>query len=163
MSFVNLNLSELYRKVESNVQFPWISALGCCTFEVQNAMSSTYDWRRLGVQQQVSDPCEADVMIVAGWINESFKEEILAAYTKLGGRRSVIAVGACAISGAPYSMATKKMILVSDILPVDVFVPGCPPRPEAILDAIRLLKQKILPGPNQTAVLYEALKETPRS
>lgn len=162
MSWMHAKLELLLQKVEASVQFPWVMATGCCRYELESVRSSTYDWRRLGIMNQALHASEADLLIVAGWINPEFKEEIIAAYSRLVGRRSVIAVGACAISGSPYKCDGDKRIVVSDFLPVDVYVPGCPPRPEAILDALRLLKKRIHPEPDQRTILHEALRETPR-
>lgn len=148
--------------MESHVHFPFIVASGCCKSELENVMSSTYDWSRLGVQRQAEDPQDADLLIVAGWIDPSFAQDLREVYVKLIGRKSVIAVGACSISGGPYLTSGVKPVLAADILPVDVFVPGCPPRPEAIIEAVRLLKDKMRPKPSPTTVLYSALKDHSR-
>ncbi len=157
--WLKTKLDSLIANMESHIHFPFIVANGCCRPEIENVSSSTYDWSRLGVQKNANEPEQADLLIVAGWINESVASEIKDIYKNLIGRRSVIAVGACALSGGPYTVSGNKPILVSDILPVDVYVPGCPPRPEAIIEAIRLLKNKMQPRPNQTSVLYSALKD----
>ncbi len=163
MAWHAFRLQEFRNSLEAMVQFPWIMASGCCRIEVENASTATYDWRRLGVQNLALHPTEADTLIVAGWINHEMKSEIENVYAQLRGSKSVIAVGACALSGSPYRMSGESLILASDILPVDVFVPGCPPRPELILDAIRLLKEKIVPGPDHESVLHEALRDTSRT
>jgi NADH:ubiquinone oxidoreductase subunit B-like Fe-S oxidoreductase len=121
-------------------------------------MTSTYDWRRLGVGRLVDSPSQADVLLVGGWINDSRCEEIKAAYSEMVGAKSVIAVGSCVLSGSPYAPGASKTILASQILPVDVFVPGCPPRPEALLEAFHLLKQKRRPSKDQDKIIYEALR-----
>ena len=163
--WIKLNFDRIMNQLESNLHVPWILATGCCRVELENVGSATYDWHRLGVEKMGEHPSQADLLIVAGWVNESLKKEIELAYKQLSGQKMVMAVGACAISGSPYSNGhySNRPILVSDIIPVDVVVPGCPPRPEMLLDALRLLKQKILPGPDQRKVLYEALRQTPRS
>lgn len=152
-------IDNLIANMESHIHFPYIVANGCCRPEVENVASSTYDWSRLGVQKECDEPEQADLLIVAGWINESVATDLKDIYKNLIGRRSVIAVGACALSGGPYAVSGQKPVLVSDILPVDVYVPGCPPRPEAIIEAVRLLKFKMQPRPDQTSVLYSALKD----
>lgn len=162
MTWLSVQSSKLVSHLESKIHIPWIVASGCCRVELENASSSTYDWKRLGVEDVAVHPSESDLLIVAGWINPELQREIESAYNHMSGRKSVIAVGACALSGSPYKVRNGK-ITVSDIVPVDVFVPGCPPKPESILDAIRLLKEKILPGPDQRTVLHEALKDAPRT
>lgn len=148
--------------METHVHLPFVVANGCCQIELENVASSTYDWRRLGVQKVAIQPDEADLLIVAGWINPQVAEELKRVHSSLVGRKSVIAVGACAISGGPYLASNQKPILASDILPVDVYVPGCPPRPESLIEAIRLLKYKLQPQPDRMSVLYSALKDNTR-
>lgn len=151
-------LKEFIEKSESKIHIPWTLTRGCCSVELENVASSTYEWRRLGIENSADHPSQADTLIVAGWINSDFAEELKEAYAQLSGVRAVIAVGTCALSGAPYKLSGEKVIAVSDILPVDVFVPGCPPRPEAILEAIQTLKNKRKPIVDQKKVIYEALK-----
>ena len=162
--WIKQRLDQVIQNIESNAHIPHVQAMGCCQPEIENVMASTYDWSRLGVAKAVENPGEADLLIVAGWINQSLAKHLKETYANLTGRRSVIAVGSCALSGGPYLAGTsEKPIVVSDILPVDVFVPGCPPRPEALIDAIRSLKARMKPGPNKTAVLYAALRDHSRT
>jgi len=146
------------KEVGERVQVPWLMVKGCCKIEVENIRTATYDWTRLGVEDIAQHPSEADVMIVGGWVTSSYADELKNVYSQLSGMRSVIAVGACALSGAPYAASGETIIKVSDILPVDVFVPGCPPRPEAVLEAIQALRLKQKPQKDQKKVIYEALK-----
>jgi len=162
MAWNAYRINDLRSQLEGTVHIPWVVASGCCRIEIENASAATYNWRRLGVQELAVHPSEADLMIVAGWINPELRSEIELVYSQLRGRKSVIAVGACALSGSPYLASGETPVLASDILPVDVFVPGCPPRPELILDAIRLLKEKIVPGPDHESVLHEALRDVGR-
>lgn len=158
MSWFLSQFEKISHQMQATVHIPVLKAYGCCQIEVENVTASTYDWSRLGIQRE-ADPREADLLLVAGWISPSLKSELESVYKQLVGKKSVIAIGACAISGAPYQNSGEKLITVSDFLPVDVFVPGCPPRPEAILEAIRILNLKIRPGPDQRAVLSEALRD----
>lgn len=150
--------AQLLDQFEGLVYIPWTMIGGCCAIEVQNAGEATYDWKRLGVQSSATQPAQADVLIVGGWITPEFAEKIKVAYSQLAGHRYVIAVGACALSGAPYAVSGEKVIKLSDVLPVDVYVPGCPPRPEALIEAIQVLKGKSKPIHDQRKVIYEALK-----
>lgn len=151
-------LTQVLDRFEGLVYVPWIMVNGCCGIEVQNAGDATYDWKRLGVQALASHPSQADVLIVGGWISPEFAEKIKSAYAELSGHRYVISVGACALSGAPYAISGENIIKLSDILPVDIYIPGCPPRPEALIEAIQLLKTKSRPLSDQRKVIYEALK-----
>ncbi|HEX4923920.1 MAG TPA: NADH-quinone oxidoreductase subunit NuoB [Bdellovibrionales bacterium] len=145
-------------QIERHIIVPWPLAYGCCRIEIENTMSATYDWQRLGVGRLVEKPHQADTLIVSGWINEALAEEIKAVYAQLAAPRSVIAVGACMLSGSPYATSPKKALTISELIPVDVFVPGCPPRPEAILEAFNMLKQIRNPMKNQDKVIYAALR-----
>jgi NADH-quinone oxidoreductase subunit B len=154
----------LLERIQARVHSPWIDVTGCCSLEVLSLNTATYDWSRIGVREMPMVPCEADLLLVAGWINASRRKELEIVFAELAGKKSVIAIGACAISGAPYangvdSQFGEELIKVSDFLPVDVYVPGCPPRPEALLDAILLLNQKLRPGPDQRTILHEALRD----
>ena len=168
--FIASRLKEVLARLESHLHVPWIMSHGCCGIELESVQSATYDWKRLGVEKMGDHPSQCDLLIISGWINPDFRSEIESAYKQLTGQKIVMAVGACAISGSPYAQlkvqdpkAKDKRVIVSDIIPVDVYVPGCPPRPESILDALKIVKQKILPGPDQRTILYGALKQTPPS
>lgn len=156
--WLKTKLKDLEAWAERHSHFPFILANGCCKPEVENVMSSTYDWSRIGVSNPSLDPRECNVLIVSGWLNKDFIEEVREAYSELSGQRLVMAVGACAISGGPFARAEQKPIKLSDVVPVDVYIPGCPPRPEALIDAIRVLKTKMSPKSDQKKVLYEALR-----
>ncbi len=154
----SMSLRGLVEAVERRMHVPWVMVKGCCRVEVENTKTATYDWTRLGIEDIAQHPSEADVLIVGGWVTSDFAEEVKAAYAQLSGLRAVIAVGACALSGSPFAASKESIIKVSDFLPVDVFVPGCPPRPEAILEAVQALKLKQRPVRDQKKVIYEALK-----
>jgi NADH-quinone oxidoreductase subunit B len=166
--FITSRLKEVLAHLESHLHVPFIMGHGCCGIELESVQSATYDWKRLGVEKMGDHPSQCDLLIVSGWINDDFRTEIEAAYKQLTGQKIVMAVGACAISGSPYEGTQPSphgpvRTVLSDVIPVDVYVPGCPPRPETILDALKIVKQKILPGPDQRTILYGALKQTPPS
>lgn len=156
--WLKTKLKNLESWAEQHSHFPFVMANGCCRPEVENAMSATYDWSRIGVNCPSDEPQECNLLIVSGWLNPIFIEEIRLAYSELSGRRLVMAVGACSIAGGPYARNDQKVTRLSDVVPVDVFVPGCPPRPEALIDAIRILKTMMGPKSDQKKVLYEALR-----
>lgn len=161
MSWVVSQYEKIIQKLESRHFFPSIQATGCCQVELDNVGLSTYDWQRLGVDDIAVHPSQANLMLVAGWINEKRAQEIREVFEQMRKPSSVIAVGACAISGSPYNLGDdedRTLIKVSDLVPVDVSVTGCPPKPEAILAAVLELKKKLNPGPSAKEVLYSALK-----
>jgi NADH:ubiquinone oxidoreductase subunit B-like Fe-S oxidoreductase len=158
MSWLTTRYETIVRKLENNLQFPWIMASGCCVHELENASLATYDWQRLGVDYVPSDPTQSNLLFIAGWINSKRADEIKRIYGQMRKPTSVIAIGVCALTGSPYLTANSGVIKASDLVPVDVSLAGCPPRPEAILAAILELQRKLEPGPTATEVLYEALK-----
>ena len=117
---------------------------GCCADEVLNTMGCRYDLERFGCLHQ-ENPNQADLLFINGFVSEKAAPHLRALYDAMRNPKYVIAVGACASNGgmfAPeYTYAVKKAI--SAIVPVDVFVPGCPPRPEAIMDGLIELQEKI--------------------
>jgi NADH-quinone oxidoreductase subunit B len=162
MSWLTSRFETLVLALEKKIHIPWILSEGCCSIEIENAQLATYDWQRLGVDDVAVDACESQLLVIAGWINPDRALEIKSVYEKMQKPTRVIAVGACALSGSPYKSAYgsagQKVIRAEDIVPVDVFVPGCPPRPEALLSAVLELQRKISPPPTTREVLSEALK-----
>jgi NADH-quinone oxidoreductase subunit B len=158
VSFFSRIGQSIETQLERRILMPWALSFGCCRIEVENAVSATYDWQRLGVGKLVDHPSQADVLLVSGWINEDVTDQLKTIYSQMAGPKSVIALGACALSGSPYALGVGKPKLVGQIIPVDVYVPGCPPRPEAILDAFHMLKKKRNPIKNQEQIIYAALR-----
>ncbi len=117
---------------------------GCCADEVLNAMGARYDLERFGCVQQ-PDARQADLLIVNGMVSEKAAPHLKGLFESMLSPKYVLAVGSCANGGglfrAEYSYAAVKS--VADLLPVDVFVPGCPPRPEAIMNGLIALQEKI--------------------
>ena len=97
--------------LSSKHHFPWILGTGCCRIEIENAGLATYDWQRLGVDAIAQHPSQADLLIVAGWINSKRAEEIKSVFAQMRKPTSVIAVGACSISGSPYFIASERPVL----------------------------------------------------
>lgn len=158
MSWLTTRYEVLVRSLENKHHFPWIASAGCCSHEIENAGLATYDWQRLGVDDIANDPTQSNLLIIAGWINPERAEGIKKIYSLMRRPTSVIALGACALTGSPYADGINKPICASDLVPVDVSLTGCPPRPEAILSAVLELQRKLNPGPTAREVLYEALK-----
>ncbi|MCC6278306.1 MAG: NADH-quinone oxidoreductase subunit NuoB [Oligoflexia bacterium] len=160
MSWLAGRLEDVVRRLEKQNQFSWLIPNGCCGHEIKNARLATYDWERLGVFK-ASHPEQANLLIVSGWVNSAVAEEIKVTYDRMIKPVCVIAIGSCAITGSPFDTFDPKRppVTVSSLIPVDVYVPGCPPRPEAILRAILELQSKLNPGPSHREVLHEALRD----
>jgi NADH-quinone oxidoreductase subunit B len=123
----------------------WVFNLGlaCCAVEFVATSMGRHDFVRLGALPYAQEPAEADVMVVSGTVTDKMAPAIIKLYEHLGGPRYVISFGACSNSGGPYWDSYSVTKGVDQLIPVDVYVPGCPPRPEALLDGIRQLQDKI--------------------
>ena len=114
-----------------------IEAYGCCRFELENIFSSMYDhikpWNLL-----LSSPSKANVLIVSGWLNLALQTHIKKVYEQLKADKRVIAIGTCQLSGSVYHTKPHQKLSIDQILPVSIFVPGCPPSPEQIISGIKL-------------------------
>lgn len=117
---------------------------GCCADEVLDSMGCRYDLERFGCVQQV-DPRQADLLIVCGMVSYKAAPYLKSLYDTMLTPKYVLAVGACANCGGPFSPEFSYSVVpgVDQVIPVDVYVPGCPPRPEAIMNGLIALQEKI--------------------
>ena len=116
--------------------------LACCAIEMISTHMAHHDFDRFGVVTWPS-PRQSDVMIVAGTVVKKMAEPIRLLYEQMPDPKWVIAMGTCATSGGPYYRSYSVVMGVDHVVPVDVYVPGCPPRPEALMDGLMKLQQKI--------------------
>jgi NADH-quinone oxidoreductase subunit B len=123
--------------------WPMTFGIACCAIEMMATGASRYDWDRFGMIPRAT-PRQSDLMIVAGTVNARLAMVIRKLYAQMAEPRYVIAMGACVLGGGPYYKFGYNVVKgVDKIIPVDIYVPGCPPRPEALLDGILKLQQKI--------------------
>jgi NADH-quinone oxidoreductase subunit B len=123
---------------------------GCCADEVLNTLGCRYDLERFGCLPQL-DPRQADLLIVNGMVSKKAAPHLRELYDSMPSPKYVLAVGACAACGGPFgpgqgssdSAGYSVVAGVDKIIPVDVYVPGCPPRPEAIMNGLIALQRKI--------------------
>jgi NADH-quinone oxidoreductase subunit B len=124
---------------------PWFFQFGlaCCAIEMMATAASRYDLMRIGMLPR-SSPRQADVMIVAGTVTMKMALRIKKLYEQMADPKYVIAMGSCATSGGPYWQYGYHVLKGVDlVIPVDVYIPGCPPRPEALIEGLLKLQEKI--------------------
>jgi NADH-quinone oxidoreductase B subunit len=129
---------------------PWIihfNTGGCngCDIELVAALTPRFDLERFGIVLEGS-PRHGDILVVTGPVTLQVKDRLVRIYEQMPEPKHVIAIGTCAISGAPFKDCYNVYGGIDTVLPVDAYVPGCPPKPEAIIDGIVKLVQKIKEG-----------------
>lgn len=159
-------LDEVINWGRSNSLWPLTFATSCCGIEFMAVGAARYDFARFGFEVARASPRQADFMMVAGTIVNRMVPVFRRLYDQLAEPKYVIACGSCAISGGPFRKSYHVAKGIEDIVPVDVFVPGCPPRPEAMIYGIMQLSRKIkvekfFGGVNRQESREEFLKEHP--
>jgi len=137
-------MDEIINWGRSNSVWPLTFATSCCGIEMMATGAPRHDFARFGIEVYRASPRQADVIVVAGTIVRKMAPVLKRLYDQMADPKYVIAMGACAISGGPFYYNSYSVVRgVDQVIPVDVFIPGCPPRPEALLYGIMQLQRKI--------------------
>lgn len=141
-SLLFLRAEQLFDLARRNSLWYLTFGIACCAIEMMSAGGPRFDFDRFGIFHRGS-PRQSDVMIVAGTVNEKMAHTLRLLYDQMPAPKYVIAMGACASTGGPFREYPNVVLGVDKIVPVDVYVPGCPPRPEALQYGFLQLQDKI--------------------
>lgn len=137
------SLSKLYNWGRRNSMWPLLFGLACCAIEMIATASSRFDFSRFGMEVMRATPRQADLMIVSGTVTKKMVVPIVRLYNQMPEPKYVMAMGACASGGGPFKEGYNVVSGIDTYLPVDVYVPGCPPTPQALLYGLIALQKKI--------------------
>lgn len=136
-------LDRIYNWGRRNSLWPMMFGLACCAIEMICAAASRYDFSRFGMEVMRPSPRQADVMIVSGTVTKKMVPQIVRLYNQMPEPKYVIAMGACASGGGPFKEGYSVVPGIDRFLPVDVYIPGCPPTPQALLNGLIALQKKV--------------------
>lgn len=156
-----MNENNLWQQIEkglktwARVNSPWIlhfnsGSCNGCDIEILATLTPRYDLERMGVQLEAS-PRHADILICTGAVTRQARERLIRIYEQMPNPKFVVAVGSCALSGGVFKGCYNVMDGIDQVIPVNAYIPGCPPRPEAIIDGIVKLLDSLSSKPHQRA------------
>lgn len=136
-------LERIYNWGRSNSLWPMMFGLACCAIEMICTAASRYDFSRFGMEVMRPSPRQADVMIVAGTVTKKMLPQIVRLYNQMSIPKYVVAMGACASGGGPFKEGYNVVPGIDTYIPVDVYITGCPPTPQSLLNGLLTLQEKV--------------------
>ncbi len=149
------SLDKIYNWGRRASVWPMMFGLACCAIEMICAAASRYDIARFGMEVMRPTPRQSDLMIVSGTVTKKMIPIIVRLYNQMPEPKYVLAMGACASGGGPFKEGYNVVSGVDKYLPVDVYVPGCPPTPQALLNGLMKIQEKITGESIKTARWYK--------
>jgi NADH-quinone oxidoreductase subunit B len=137
------SLSKIYNWSRRSSMWPLLFGLACCAIEMIATAASRYDLSRFGMEVMRGSPRQSDLMIVSGTVTKKMVVPIVRIYNQMPEPKYVLAMGACASGGGPFKEGYNVVSGIDQYIPVDVYVPGCPPTPQALLYGLIALQKKI--------------------
>ena len=145
MSFIVTSIDWILNNARANSLWPLTFATSCCGIEMMHTVASDNDIARFGSEVFRGSPRQADLLICAGTITHKMAPVLLRLYEQMAEPKYVIAMGACTCGGGMFCDNSYSVIRgIDKIIPVDIYLPQCPPKPEALIDAVRKLQEKIV-------------------
>jgi len=142
MGMVTMRLEDAVNWARANAMWPMLFGLACCAIEMMSAQAANYDMSRFGMELMRASPRQSDLMIVAGRVSQKMAPVLRRLYDQMPAPKWVIAMGDCASCGGVFNNYAI-VAGVDEVVPVDVFIAGCPPRPEALIHGILTLHEKV--------------------
>jgi NADH-quinone oxidoreductase subunit B len=147
-------VDSVYNWGRARSMWPMAFGLACCAIEFMAMMAARWDLSRFGMEIVRASPRQADLMIVSGTVTKKMVPNIVRLYNQMAEPKYVLAMGACATSGGPFKEGYNVVSGIDKFVPVDVYVPGCPPTPEALLYGILKVHEKVFGQSVKTAPWY---------
>ena len=137
------SVDAIFKWARSRSIWPLASGLACCGIEMMATAAARFDLARFGYEVFRACPRQADLLIVAGTLSWKMAPALIRLYEEMPEPKYVIAMGNCNLNGGPFTDTYSTVKCLDEVLPVDIYLPGCPPRPEALIDAMIKLRDKI--------------------